>query len=422
MFVHIDIDSFFVSAHRSLDDSLKGIAVAVGGRSNLDIFDKKRINIKLMNENAGAFVTPVFYSDKRRTFESVFVDDLGDRKKIRGIVTTSSYEAREHGVKTAMPLAQALKLCPEMLVIPSDYPLYHRLSYEMHAFMESKIPKIEQYSIDEFFGDVSGWVDDEDVYDFARELQAEVLAKFDIPVSIGISKAKWIAKLATETAKPYGVFQVHDIKEYIKEMPVKAFPGIGSVFQERLRSHGIHTLGDIEQSKTLLYSWKKPGIQLYKRVLGIDGERVEERGPRKSIGIARTFDPIDDVGEVRRRVVVLARNVTHIVMKLGLNPTTYYLEIDYRYGEKRRKSWTIDRMFSEQLFRSEVIRVYDMVCDHKLAAVKASISVTNFTSQHKKTLSLLDLDDDLQMQVISKSILLLREKYGLDIVKSGAEL
>ncbi len=422
MFLHIDIDSFFVSAHRSIDDSFKGIPVAVGGRSNLEIFNKKRTHIRLMNDNAGAFVTPVFYSDKKRTFESVFIDTIDGRKKIRGIVTTSSYEARKFGIKTAMPLAHALQLCPHLYVIPSNYPLYHKLSFQIHAFMQLKIPRVEQYSIDEFFGDLSGWVKDEDVYEFAANLQEEVMAEFDIPVSIGISKAKWIAKLATESAKPYNIFQVHDIKSYIKDMPIKAFPGIGKRFAERLESNAIHTLGDIESRKPLFYSWKKPGIQLYNRVLGIDNEQIKDRGQRKSVGIGRTFDALKDVAEVKRRVIIMARNITHIVMQLELNPTTYYLKINYEFGVKGKRSWSVNRLFSEQLFKSEIGRVYDEICDHKLAAIKISVNVTNFTSQKIKTLSLLDLDEDLQQQTISRSLLSLREKYGLDIVKHGVEI
>ena len=194
MFLHIDIDSFFASAERSVDSSLKHIPMAVGSRSNLEIFNKKRTNIRLMNDNSGAFVTPVFYSDKKKTFDSYFVDTIEGREKIRGIITTSSYEARAFGVKTAMPIAQALQLCPQMVVVPSNYPLYHKLSHQMHSFMKAHIPKVEQYSIDEFFGDLSGWIEDEDVYAFAQMLKTKIRDHFDIPVSIGISKAKWIAK------------------------------------------------------------------------------------------------------------------------------------------------------------------------------------------------------------------------------------
>lgn len=90
MFVHIDIDSFFASAERSIDPGLKNIPIAVGGRSNLEIFNKKRTNIRLMNDNQGAFVTPVFYSDRTKSFDSYFVDRTDGSKKIRGIVKHGS--------------------------------------------------------------------------------------------------------------------------------------------------------------------------------------------------------------------------------------------------------------------------------------------------------------------------------------------
>ena len=421
MFLHIDIDSFFASAERSVDEKLKGIAMCVGSRSNLEIFNKKRTNIKLMNENSGAFVTPVFYSEKKKTFENYFVDDIDGRKKIRGIVTSGSYEARAKGVKTAMPLAQALQLCPEMVVVPSNYPLYHTISHKMHDFMHAHIPKVEQFSIDEFFCDVSGWVDDEDVYDFAKELQEKILKHFDIPVSIGISKAKWIAKLATESAKPYGVYEVKDIDAYIEDLPIKAFPGIGKGFQARLAGHYIKTLGDIKRNKDLFYSWKKPGIQLYGRVTGTDNEGINAKTDRKSIGISRTFDTIHDKEEIRRRVMIMARHIVYMVMKLGVNPTTYYLKINYEYGVSAKQSMTVDRVFSETLFKSLLSTIYKEIALNK-GAIKLSLNVSNFTNQHKKTLSLMDLDDDIEQNKLSIELQKLRERFGLDIIKTGDEL
>ncbi|WP_294959465.1 DNA polymerase IV [Sulfurovum sp.] len=422
MFLHIDIDSFFASAERSVDPSLKGIPMAVGSRSNLEIFNKKRTNIRLMNDNSGAFVTPVFYSDKKKTFESHFIDNIDGKNKIRGIITTSSYEARKFGVKTAMPIAQALQLCPQMVVVPSNYPLYHKLSYKIHEFMLKEIPKIEQYSIDEFFGDVSGWVKDEDCYAFAQELKAKMMDEFDIPVSIGISKAKWIAKLATESAKPFGVYEVKDIHSYIEDMPIKAFPGIGKAFQERLGKHYIKTLGDIGRSKSLLYSWKKPGIQLYHRVTGTCNEGIESKGDRKSIGISRTFDPIHDADEIKRRIMIMARHITYLVMQIEVNPTTFYLKVNYEYGVKVKQSETVNRLFSEHLFKSELSRMYKEMKLPNKGAVKISVNVSNFTSHHRRTLSLLDYDEDMKEKELSEKVHALREKFGLDILKTGDEL
>ena len=422
MFLHIDIDSFFASAERTVNEKLKGIPLAVGSRSNLEIFNKKRTNIRLMNENAGAFVTPVFYSDEKKTFENYFIDTIEGRKKIRGIITTASYQARKCGVKTAMPIAQALQLCPQMVVVPSNYPLYHKLSMQIHNFMRAKIPQIEQYSIDEFFGDVGGWVKDDEVYAFAKSLQTEVLEKFDIPVSIGISNAKWIAKLATESAKPYGVFEVKDIDAYIENIPIKEFPGIGKGFQERLGKYYISTLGEVKRHKSLLYSWKKPGIQIYKRVTGTDNEVIESRGERKSIGISRTFDVITDSREVKRRMIIMARHIVYMVMAIEANPTSYYLKINYEFGVKVKRSETVNRVFSETLYKKTLSNMYENMADEYKGAIKLSLSVSNFSKQHNKTLSLLDFDEDLSENSLSKNIQTLRDRFGLDIIKTADEL
>jgi len=422
VFLHIDIDSFFASAERTVDPTLKGIPMAVGSRSNLEIFNKKRTNIRLMNENSGAFVTPVFYSDKKKSFESYFIDKIDGRDKIRGIITTSSYEARKFGVKTAMPIAQALQLCPQMVVVPSNYPLYHKLSHRIHDFMRAHIPKVEQFSIDEFFGDVTGWIKDEDVYAFAEMIKQKMMDEFDIPVSVGISKAKWIAKLATESAKPFGIYEVKDIDAYIEDMPIKAFPGIGKGFQERLGKHYIKTLGDVKRSKSLFYSWKKPGIQLYHRVTGTDNEPIESRGDRKSIGISRTFDVINDADEIKRRIMIMARHITYLVMQIEVNPTTFYLKVNYEYGVKVKKSETVNRIFSEHLFKDMLMQMYDEIKIEHKGAIKISVNVSNFTSQHRKTLSLLDIDEDMEENKLSKEIQKLRERFGLDILKTGNEL
>jgi DNA polymerase-4 len=347
---------------------------------------------------------------------------IDGRRKIRGIVTTASYEARAKGVKTAMPIALALQLCPEMVVIPSNYPLYHKLSNQMHTFMRAHIPKVEQFSIDEFFCDVSGWKKEEEVYAFAKELQAKILAHFKIPVSVGISKAKWIAKLATESAKPYGVYEVKDIDAYIEDIPIKAFPGIGKGFQKRLESHYIKTLGDIKRNRDLFYSWKKPGIQLYRRVTGTDGEQINSKAERKSIGISRTFDAIDDYDEVRRRIMIMARHIIYMVMAIEVNPTTYYLKINYEYGVKVKKTVTIDRIFSEKVFKETLLAMYEeiVLCDK--SAIKLSLNVSNFSGANLKTLSLLDFAYENKEEKLYKNIHNLRTRFGLDIIKTGNEL
>jgi len=423
MFLHIDIDSFFASAERAVDPSLRGIPMAVGSRSNLEIFSRERVGTKLMNDNSGAFVAPVFYTERKKSFEEYFVDDIQGERKIRGIITSASYEARAKGVQTAMPIAQALQLCPEMIVIPSHYRLYHTLSQKLHAYMQRKIPKVEQYSIDEFFGDISGWVAPSEAYAYAKHLQEEIMAQFSLPVSIGISEAKWIAKLATESAKPYGVYEVTDIDRYIEDIPIEAFPGIGKGFARRLKEHYISTLGEVKRNKALLDKWKKPGIQLYKRITGTDEETVDtKKSARKSIGISRTFDPIYDEEEIRRRIMIMARHISYMVLETGVNPMTYYLKINYEYGIKVKQSVTYERLFSETLYKEILEQIYSEMKLPGKGAVKLSLHVSNFSAQHNRTLSLLDYEQDREEQKLTKAVHELRKAFGMDIIKTGNEL
>jgi len=422
MFLHIDIDSFFASAECSVNPKLKGLPICVGSRSNLEIFHTKPTGTRLINKNTGAFVAPVFHSSQKRTFENYFIDIVNENKKIRGIVTTASYEARAKGVKTAMPIAKALKLCPEMIVLPSNYSLYHTLSHKLYTFIQTWIPRVEQYSIDEFFGDLSGWVRDEEAYKFSKNLQADILEHFDLPVSIGISKAKWIAKLATESAKPYGIYEVKNIDAYIEDIPIDKFPGIGKGFQKRLSEHYIRTLGEAKRNKALFYRWKKPGIRLYKRITGRCNEGISLQKKRKSIGISRTFDAIYDHHEIRRRIAIMARHIVYMATDLGVNPTTYYLKINYEYGIKRKQNQRCERLFSEHLFKAQLYQMHKRLELKDKGAVKLSLSVYNFDNGDQKTFSLLNLHYDIKYHRLTKVLHTIRKKFGLDMIKTANEL
>jgi len=422
MFLHIDIDCFFVSAERIRNPDLRGIAVAVGGRSNLEIFSRGRKEIRLMDENRGAFVAPVFYSGRAGSFRDCFVDRVGGREKIRGIVTTSSYEARRRGVRTGMPLAQALRLCPELTVLPGDMLFYHRLSRELHAFLRREIPRVEQFSIDEFFGDLDGWVVPPETEKFARKLQERILNRLRLPVSIGIARSKWTAKLATEYAKPYGILPVEDVEAFIREIPIGKFPGIGRGYRRRLESRGVRTLGELIPMRKLFESWGEPGRRLYRRILGIDGEGISRRPPRRSVGISRTFDPVGAEEELRRRIMVLARHVAYITLKIGANPTLYFLKINYESGLKAKGTVRVERIFSESLYKQKTAELFRRIHRRGERGVKLSLSVSGFTRHHPRTLSLLEAEGDRKARELTLHLQRLRERFGLDAVRTGNEL
>ncbi len=422
MFLHIDIDCFFISAERSINPKLLNRPAAVGSRSNLEIFSKERRNIKLIDINSGAFVTPVFHSDFNRTFQNYFVDKIDNRDKIRGIITTSSYEARAYGVKTGMPIAQALQLCPNMVVVPSNYPLYHKLSKSIYIFLKRKIPQLEQYSIDEFFGSVDGWIDEENIEEFAKELKQELYDKFKIPVSIGIANAKYIAKLATNEAKPFGVCYVKNHHEFIKDIPIEKFAGIGKGFSKKLHAYGIKTLGDICKNRELLHRWKLPGIELYNRVCTQNSGEITKKEPKKSIGLSRTFDAIYDYNEIKRRVIIMARHIAYMVNKAQVNPIRFELKINYNDGSKQKVGIKTDRSFSEQLLKESLSQLLKEIWQERKGAIKLRVSVSNFTKNKKQTLSLLNIDQDQKQKNLDSAISKLRGSFGIDILKNGNEV
>ncbi|MBT4571802.1 MAG: DNA polymerase IV [Campylobacteraceae bacterium] len=422
MILHLDLDCFFAAAHRINNPALENIPIAVGGRSNLNIFDTKK-QTRELSKIEGAFTSSILSSNDNVSFKDYFVDPDG---RVRGIITTSSYEARAFGVKTAMPVAQALRWCPKLHVIPPNYPLYHQLSHQLRLLLEKHIPTIEQFSIDEFFGDVSGWIKDEDVYTFAQELKETIKRELGLPISIGVAKTKWIAKLATNDAKPYGVKVIpeHRVDNYIKNKSISDFCGIGKGYQTRLLNNGIKTLGQVKDKKELFYSWGKFGEQLYHRILGSDEAKLTiTKEDTKSIGLGRTFDPEHSRNEIRRRITILCRHLSFLSYKGKHNPMTFSLNIKYQYGEKSKDSFYSNRNFTEQHFKEEVVSMFNKIDNHPShSIVQINITLSNFQKNKAVTLDLFNQEEDTKQANLTSSLQKLRDKFGIDIIKSGGEI
>lgn len=421
MFLHIDIDCFFVSAHRTLDDSLFHIPVAVGGRSNINIFSSKK-ELREISSNSGAFVSSILTNEGMKSFKEYFVDENG---KIRGIITTASYEARASGVKTAMSVNEALTLCPHLKMLSPNYPLYHDLSSKLKNLLMEEIPLIEQFSIDEFFGDVTGYINENEIVDFAYKLKKRIFFELKLPVSIGIANTKYLSKLITEYAKPDGIKYVgaDNISNFIKDIPIGEFPGIGKAFQERLKGYGIKTLGDIKKNQKLFYSWKKPGIDLYNRICGIRDNKLLIEQEKKSIGIGRTFDVIFDRVELKRRVMILCRYLCFLVKKANVNPLTYAIKIRYEYKIKSKNHINVNRIFNEMDFKNQMTELFEQTDNHKThGVIQLYITVFNFAKSNDYTYNLFEYESDTKKRNLTNQIQKLRNKYGIDIVKNAFEI
>ncbi len=423
MKIHIDIDCFFVSAARIDEPFLEGRAVAIGGRSDTKIFNKDAKKQSVNFENSGSFV-PTFYKTYEKSDDDLnaFKDEDG---RVRGILTTSSYEARAYGVKTAMSIKEALTLCPHLIIKAPNMSLYQKLSHELHEFLQTKIPLVEQASIDEFYGDLSGWVDDSDVPNFIAALKDEIKSVTKLPVSIGAAPTRYIAKLATTYAKPFGckVIFKNELENFIEKIPIEKFAGIGKSMREKLLGAQIHTLGELSKRRGTIESWGPYAKELYLRVCGLSDDDITTKHVRKSIGISRTFDPLYDRNELRRRVHVLARHLSFAILKLKVIPTVFHLSLNYEMNQKAHKNISLCEIFTEKKFDSLCISLFNEADTHKrLHVIRISINCSSFTRESKKELSLIGFEDEQKMHTLTNRSQEIREKYGIDMLKWGSEL
>lgn len=246
---------------------------------------------------------------------------LADRPVIvgggeRGVVTTACYVARTYGVKSAMPMFQALKACPGAVVIKPDFPKYAAAAREIRSLMEQLTPLVEPVSIDEAFLDLNGTrrVLRKIPAAALAELQRDILRKVGITVSIGLSVNKFLAKIASDLDKPNGfsIIGAHEAKAILAPMPVAVLWGVGAVFSRRLNADGLFTIGDLQKTdpSILARRYGENGLRLAALSQGEDRRRVSPAGKSKSVSAETTFHvDIFDRQELEDRLWPLCERV-----------------------------------------------------------------------------------------------------------------
>ncbi|OCL92467.1 DNA polymerase IV [Aliarcobacter thereius] len=427
MKIHLDLDCYFVSAERTRYPFLKGKNVVVAKSSDKKIFSNEKKQGVILGDT-GAFNSVLEFKNSYdannilKAWRDEFLDENGE---IHGIVIAKSYECKPYGIKTGTPLREAIHMCPNLIIIPSDHLFYQELSQKLKSYLELKIPILEQYSIDEFFGDLNGWIKDSDTLDFIKDLRDDIKDKFDLPITIAGSKSKWIAKLITDRIKPFGVYALEENKvlDYTKDIDVNDFPGIGRAISKKLADYRVKTLGELRARPNLLYLYGKTGVELYERICGTDNERVIPYSDRRGIGISRNFKATIDRNEIYRRVVILARYLSYTISKLKLNPTTFYFKIRYEYGVKNHQSISENRLFNEKFLIDLALKMFQKLDTRKNYKIHyLAISASNFATNHNiKTFSVIEYEKDLKFKALNENLIKVRDKYGVDIIRYASE-
>ena len=316
---HVDMDSFFSAVEVRENPELKGLPVIVGGR------------IRAEEEKAA---------------------EETDRK-IRGVVSTCSYEAREYGVHSAMALSRAYKLCPDAKFLPVNMPLYKRVSREIIAILREHADKIEQVSIDEAFLDISTKVHDwSDARDYAEMIKKEILEKEGLTCSIGIAPNKTIAKVASDFIKPDGLTVVEQgrAREFLAPLPVKKIPGVGPKTDEMLKKMGIEQIGQLASCdvQKLVAKFGKYGTRLHLIANGIDESEVEEEWERKSLSREVTFaEDTKDTSILNNCMDKLAEEVYNAVKKEGFIFKTVAIKVKFEDFTVHTRAKTFKFFYSD---------------------------------------------------------------------------
>ena len=249
--LHLDLDAFFASVEILKNSALQGKPVIVGGTGG------------------------------------------------RGVVASCSYEARRFGVRSAMPVSMALRLCPDAVVVRGDHDEYSRRSKLITDIIDSEAPLFEKASIDEFYLDLTGMDKHFGCWKWSNELRRKIIRESGLPVSLGLSVNKLVSKVGTGEAKPNGAKLIENgtEKTFLAPLHVGKLPSIGKETQQKLALMGVKTVKTLAQipPKLLEREFGKHGISLWKKANAIDDSPVVPYHEAKSISTERTFrtDTID---------------------------------------------------------------------------------------------------------------------------------
>ena len=213
----------------------------------------------------------------------------------RAVICAASYPAREFGLRSAMPMSQARKLCPQVIVIEPDFEKYRTVSAQIHQIFQRYTALIEPLSLDEAYLDVTDNLQNiSSATEVAMRIRAEIFQATGLTASAGVAPNKFLAKVASDWNKPNGIciIKPSKVKAFIHDLPLKKIPGVGKVTQEKLKSMQLETLGDLQEIEEalLVQHFGKYGKQLFLYAQGIDERLVQAERERQQISKETTFD------------------------------------------------------------------------------------------------------------------------------------
>lgn len=265
----------------------------------------------------------------------------------RGVVAACSYEARKFGIHSAMPMKKALQLCPHAVVTSNSRGDYSKYSRWVTSIIASKVPLFEKASIDEFYIDLTGMDKFFGVSKYTRELREQIIKETGLPISCGLSSAKFISKMATNEAKPNGFLEIPHGKEteFLWPLGIEKINGVGKQTEIQLKQLGLYTIEDIARTpvEVLEASIGKWGESLWKKAHGIGNAEIETDWEQKSMSHENTFDKdYTDVSFLHSELVRLTEKTAYSLREDDKITGCVTVKVRYSDFETTSRQETID--------------------------------------------------------------------------------
>lgn len=378
--IHVDMDAFFAAVEQLDNPKLKGKPVIIGG---------------------------------------VSLDN-------RGVVSTASYEARKFGIHSAMPIAQAKKLCPQGIYLPGRGKRYSELSNQIFEILKQITPKIEKVSIDEAYLDIKGCHRlYGDSYQIAKLIKEKVKTQTGLICSVGVASNKFLAKIASDLEKPDGLCVIKDeeVAEVLDDLSISTIPGVGKKTAKRLNDIGIYKIKDLKRLKIeeLKDLFGKHGLSLYDLIRGKDSREVSTVQEIKSVSNETTFsEDIIDMDLLLKYLLKLSQKVTRRIRKKNLVGNTIFIKVkDNKFNVVTRRITItnyIDSTDDLYHYSQKLLNKINIKRPTRLIGV----GVSGLKYKQKQQLSL--FESNKTKDDYNKAIDRIKDKFGNKSIKRARDL
>ena len=382
---HLDMNSFYASVEQAHDPTLKGKPIAIAG------------NVK----------------------------------ERRGIIVTSSYEARAKGIYTTMTVGEAKRKCPELLLLPPDFAKYRAASSAIFSILRSYTDLVEPVSIDEGYLDVTDRSNSQHPLQLAEEIQQRILHELDLPCSIGIAPNKFLAKTASNMKKPLGItiLRIRQLPELLWPEQVIAMHGVGEKTAQKLNALQIYTIGDLANAneRLLFNELGKNGVRLMKRANGIDHRAVDPNSifDTKSVGNSTTLPRDETEYYILKEVFEkLSKSVAERLKVKYLAGTTISIQIrnDDWQNSTRSKTFRNAVQNADEIFEI----AWKLFTEHwdETPIRLIGITVSNVVDQSELTqqLNLFNFEQHIKDEPILELVDSIEKRFGKGVIKRGVRV